>query len=359
MRSAPLLALAIMAATHAHAQTPVPAAAASAARQDVPVLDRGLGTVQAYYSVLVRARVDGTLDSVAVAEGQEVRKGDILATIDPRPYRATLAQTVAKRAADVATLANAQADLKRYAALATSQFASRQSVDTQQAAVAQSQAAIEGDDAAIQAAQLNVDFCDIRSPIDGRVGLRQVDPGNLIHATDQQGILTVTQVHPIAVVFTLPQDSLAAVQTAMRTRALTATALTSDGATVLGSGTLLTPDNAIDSTTGTIKLKAVFPNDDRRLWPGQFVNVDLLVDTRRNALVVPSAAVQHGPDGLYVYRVKADDTVERVPVTIGEQNDGVTVVLSGIADGDRVVTQGQSRLQAGTKVSLANEGQKS
>lgn len=336
----------------ASAEPAIPASAARVVRRDVPVIARGLGTVQAYNSVLVRARVDGTLDQVPVTEGQEVRSGDLIAVIDPRPYRAVMNQALAKRASDVAQLNNAQRDLQRYANLATKEFASRQSVDTQQAAVAQAAAAIQGDDASIAAAQLNLDFCRITAPFDGRVGLRQVDPGNLIHASDAQGIITLTQVHPISVLFTLPQDELPAIQDAMRAGTLNATASTSDGKTVLGSGTLLTPDNTIDATTGTIRLKAVFQNENRKLWPGQFVNAALLVSTKPDVLTVPAVAVQHGPDGLYAYRIKSDETVERASVTIGAQEGGFAEVLTGLAQGDRVIIDGQSRLQAGSKVAL-------
>jgi multidrug efflux system membrane fusion protein len=351
-RLAALAMLAACLAAPAFAQPAIPASAAAVARGDVPVIARGLGTVQAYTSVLVRARVDGTLDQVPVAEGQEVKAGDVLAVIDPRPYRAALNQAVAKRASDVAQRTNAQRDLQRYSNLAKSDFASRQSVDTQQAAVAQAEAAIQGDDAAIAAAQLNLDFCRITAPFDGRVGLRLVDPGNLIHATDQQGILTLTQIHPIAVLFTLPQDRLPAIQEAMAAGPLATTARTGDDKTLLGTGVLLTPDNTIDSATGTIKLKSVFQNENRRLWPGQFVNAGLLIATHRGVLTAPDAAVQHGPDGLYAYRVKPDQTVERVPITVGVEEGGTTEVLSGLAEGDQVVIDGQSRLQAGSKVAL-------
>lgn len=356
LAAARLLALACStaaAAVSAARAQPVPATVAATARLDVPVIARGLGTVQAYNSVLVRARVDGTLDEVRVTEGQEVKAGEVIAEIDPRPYRATLEQAVAKRASDVAMLTNARLDLTRYSNLARNEFASRQSVDTQQAAVAQAEAAIQGDEAAIAAAELNLGFCEIRAPFDGRVGLRLIDPGNLIHATDQQGIITLAQVHPIAVVFTLPQDALPAIVDAMRAGKLPAEA--SDRGAPLGDGALLTPDNTIDATTGTIRMKAVFQNDDRKLWPGQFVDVALRVGTRTNALTVPDAAVQHGPDGLYVYRVGADRTVQRAPVTVGVQEGGVAEVLAGLSDGDEVVTEGQSRLQAGSKVAVAEK----
>ena len=331
---------------------PIPASAAPAVRADVPVIARGLGTVQPYQSVLIRARVDGTLERIAFIEGQEVNKGDLLAEIDPRPYQAALDQARAKKAADQAMLRNAALDLQRYANLAKSDFASRQSVDTQRATVAQQAAALEGDDAAIAAAQLNLDFCRITAPFDGRVGLRQVDPGALIHATDAQGIVVLSQIHPIAVLFTLPQDRLPAVQQAMARRTLPATARASDGGALLGTGTLLAPDNAIDASTGTIRLKAIFPNDTRMLWPGEFVNVGLRLDTLKDQLTIPFVAVQHGPDGLYVYRVKPDRTIEHVAITTGQESHGRIVALTGLQAGDMVVTDGQSRLSDGSTVAL-------
>jgi multidrug efflux system membrane fusion protein len=332
---------------------PVPVSIARATVQDVPVLQRGLGTVQALNNVLVRARVDGTLDHVAFTEGQEVAAGDILAVIDPRPYQAALDQARAKKSADEAQLANAKLDLQRYSTLMHSEFASRQSVDTQHATVAQLTANLQGDDAAIATAALNLSFCEIRSPIAGRVGLRMVDPGNLIHATDAQGIVTVAQIHPISVVFTLPQDALPLVQDAMAEGPLKATAATGDDKIVLGDGTLLTPDNTIDTSTGTIRLKATFPNDNGRLWPGQFVNVRLTVGTIHNAVTVPSTAVQHGPDGLYIYVAKDDDTVARQVVRVRQDDGKTAVVTEGIAAGERVVTAGQSRLQAGMHVTAS------
>ena len=330
----------------------VPVQAAAATRQDVPVVLRNIGTVQAYDSVLLRARVDGTIDKLFFTEGQNVKAGQPLAQIDPRPYAAAYAAAAAKKAADEAQLTNAQHDLSRYSNLARSAFASRQQVDTQQASVAQLQAAIQGDEAQIASAQLNLDYAHITSPIDGRTGIRLVDPGNLVQASQATGIVTVTQIHPISVVFTLPQEDLAQVQEGMAHGALPVTAFASDDRTQLGAGTLLTIDNQIDQSTGTIKLKATFPNPADRLWPGQFVNVRIQVGALSRALVVPSAAVQDGPSGQYVYVVTPDHTVTQQPVEIGLDNGQVTVVQNGLADGATVVTQGQSRLQAGTKVDV-------
>ena len=328
----------------------VPVTIATATRQDVPVLLMGLGTVQAFNAVTVRARVDGTLMDVKVIEGQEVKKGDLIAVIDPRPYQAALDAAMAKKAQDEAQLSNAQRDLARYTSLARQDFASRQQVDTQQSSVAQLTATLKGDDAAIETAQLNLSFCFITSPIAGRVGLRQVDPGNLVHATDMGGIISIAQVHPISVVFTLPQSDLPRVAAAMAARQLPVRAFSGDDKIELGQGELLTPDNAIDTTTGTIKLKANFPNADNKLWPGQFVNARLLVDTRHDALTVPSQVVQHGPSALYAYVVKPDSTVARQNVEVDQDTGQLAVVTKGLSPGDRVVVTGQSRLQNGTHV---------
>lgn len=335
----------------------VPVTAAVASKQDVPVLLQGLGTVQAFNAVTVKARIDGTLTDVKVSEGQEIKKGDLIAVIDPRPFQAALDSAQAKKAQDEAQLANARLDFNRYASLATKDFASRQQVDTQQATVNQLAAALKGDDAAIATAQLNLSFCFITSPIDGRVGLRLVDPGNLIHASDPGGILTITQIRPISVVFTLPQDDLPEIADAMAKGTLPVFINTGNDQTELGRGTLLTPDNAIDTSTGTIKLKATSPNEKGRLWPGQFVNTHLLINTRHDVLTVPSLAVQHGPTGLYVYQVRPDSTVIRQAVKIDEDTGTVAVVSDGLNGGDKVVVSGQSRLQNGTRIAETGPAQ--
>ncbi len=319
-------------------------------RRDVPIDAEGVGTIEAYQAVLIRSRVDGQLMQVPVAEGQMVRKGDLLALIDPRPYQAALDGARAKQAQDAAQLANAQRDLVRFSSLARSDFASRQQVDTQQALVNQDVATVQGDVAAIEAAQINVDYCSITSPVDGRVGLRIVDPGNLVHATDTTGIISVTQVHPIALTFTLPQSVLPAVQSGMAQGKLPVRAYSTDDRTLLGEGTLLTPDNAIDTTTGTIRLKAVFPNRDDRLWPGQFINAHQQLSIAHQAVTVAPAAIQHGPDGLYVYLVKPDATVVDQPVTVGYQTTQLAIVTAGLSGGETVVLSGQSRLQPGLRV---------
>ncbi len=338
------------------AQPAIPVTIAAASRADVPVYMRGIGTVQAFNAVTVRARVDGTLMEVKVSEGQEVKKGDLVAVVDPRPYQAALDAAMAKKAQDEAMLSNAQRDLTRYSSLAKQDFASHQQVDTQEAAVAQSTAGIKGDEAAIATAELNLSFCYILSPIDGRVGLRQIDPGNLVHANDPGGIINIAQLHPISLVFTLPQGDLPRILDAMAARTLPVGAYTGDDKTELSQGELLTPDNAIDTTTGTIKLKASFRNTDNRLWPGQFVNAHLLVDTRHDALTVPSPAIQHGPSGLYVYVVKPDQTAMRQDVEIEQDTGTVAVVSKGLSDGERVVVSGQSRLQNGSRIAEASAG---
>ncbi|HEX4365705.1 MAG TPA: efflux RND transporter periplasmic adaptor subunit [Rhodopila sp.] len=323
-----------------------------AVRQDVPIWLRGLGTVQANYAVQLRPRVDGTLTQVPVKEGQQVKKGDLLAVIDPRPYQAILDAAAAKKQQDQAQLANAQADLKRYASLVRQDFASRQQFDTQQATVKQFSAAIVGDDAQIEAAQLNLSFCYITSPFDGRIGLRNVDPGNIVHSAEATPIVSVTQIQPIAVTFTVPQDNLPAIMRAMAAHTLDVVVYASDNKTELDHGVLLTPDNTIDATTGTIKLKAMFANTHNTLWPGQFVNARLLLGTETNVIAVAAPSVQHGPNGLYVYQVGQDNTVRMQLVQVSRQEGGVYVVSSGLADGAVVVATGQSRLQAGTHVSV-------
>ncbi len=327
----------------------VPVSVVQANKQDVPVYLSGLGTVQALNTVTVRARVDGTLMQVPVTEGQIVKQGTLLAVIDPRPYQAVYDQAVAKKAQDDAQLSNAKLDMERYTSLAKQDFASRQQVDTQRAQVNQFTAALKGDDAAIEAAQLNLSYCYIMAPFDGRLGLRQVDPGNLVHATDVGGIMTITQVHPIAVVFTLPQRNLPSIVSEMAKGAVTVTAWSGDDNQQLATGTLLTPDNAIDTTTGTIRLKATFTNDENRLWPGQFVGARLLLRTEQQVIAVPTRSVQHGQDSLYVYVVKPDSTVRRQAV-VAEDRGPVMVITKGLDAGQTIVLDGQSRLQEGMLV---------
>lgn len=333
----------------------VPVTTAVSTRQDVPVILGALGTVQPLQAVTVRARVDGTLDKVLFKEGQFVKPGDVLAQLDPRPYQAVLDQAVAKKAADEAAAASARSDLVRYAELANAQIASRQKLEQARAAVLQGEANVRGDEASIAAAQLNLGFTRITSPIAGRVGLRQVDPGNFIRVADPNttGIVTITQIHPIALIFTLPQDSLPKVQAAARQGTLPVLAYSSDDKAKLADGQLLTMDSSIDASTGTIKLKAVFPNLDEALWPGQFVNVRLQTGTRHDVPTVPSAAVQRGPDGFYVYRVKPDQTVERQGVEVAQDDGTAAVLASGLTGGETVVVSGQSRLTNGSRVAAS------
>lgn len=336
-----------------HGGTPteaVPVTTAAAARQDLPVYLTGIGNVQALYSVLVRSRVDGTLDSVNFTEGQEVKKGDLLAVIDPRPYQAALDQATAQKAKDEAGLTNARLDLQRYAQLARNQFASQQQVDTQHATVNQLLASIKADEASIETASLNLSFSHIVSPLDGRVGLRLVDPGNLIHANDTTGIVTVTQVHPITVVFTLPEADLPRIMDARQAGPVKVLAYTSDHKARLSEGELLTLDNAIDMASGTIKLKAEFQNHDNRLWPGQFVEARLQAAVLRDVVTIPAAAVQRGQDGTYVYLVKPDSTVTMRQVEEKLEQNGVAVISKGLEGGEQVVTNGQSRLTDGVRV---------
>lgn len=333
----------------------IPVTTASVTRADVPVVLRAIGTVQAFQAVTVRARVDGTLDKVFFTEGQYVQPGDLLAQLDPRPYQAILDQAAAKKAADQAMMQSSEADFVRYTELANTQVASRQKLEQTKAAVLQSAAVVRGDDAAIAAAQLNLDFTHITSPIEGRVGLRQADPGNFIRVADSNTtvIVSINQIHPISLIFTLPQDTLPKLQAAMRRGTLPVLAYSSDDKVKLSQGEVLTMDSAIDTTTGTIKLKAKFTNTDDALWPGQFVNVRVQLDERKNVPTIPSAGVQHGPDGLYAYVVKPDSTVALQPIQIDQDDGRIAVVASGLQGGEQVVVAGQSRLTNGTKVAVS------
>lgn len=342
------------AAPHTAASGQVPVVTATAARQDVPEYVDGVGTVQAFSAVTIRSRVDGMLMQVAVKEGQEVKKGDLIAVIDPRPYQAALDAAMAKKAQDEATLANAKRDLARYASLARQNFASTQQVDTQQATVAQQTAAIQGDQAAIETAQLNLAYCYITSPIPGRVGLRLVDPGNLVHAADTTGIITIAQDHPITAVFTLPQDDLPEIAAAIANGTPPVLAYSSDGKRVLDSGALLAPNNQVDQSTGTIQLKAEFPNAKNTLWPGEFVDAHMQVAVARNVVTVPPATIQHGPDGLYVYLV-TDGRAALQPVSVGYETAKLAVVTKGLSGGETVVTDGVLRLQPGSPVSTTGK----
>jgi multidrug efflux system membrane fusion protein len=329
-----------------------PVAVTPAQRRDLPVYLDGLGSVEAFNTVTVKSRVDGQMMEVRFTEGQEVHKGDLLAIIDPRPFQVALAQAQANLAKDEAQLTDAKLIAQRYSQLTKDGIIPQQQYDTQVALTNQLQAAVGADQAQIDNAKLNLDYSNITSPIDGRVGLRLVDAGNIVHASDQNGLLVITQMQPIAVIFTLPEDNLAAVNSRTRSGAtLQVKALSRDNGMELAAGTLLTIDNQIDATTGTFRLKAVFDNKDRVLWPNQFVNARLLIDLKKNATIIPSAAVQRGDQGTFVYRINpSDNTAEVVPITVGVTQDNISSIENGLAANDLVVTDGQDRLRAGTRV---------
>lgn len=340
-------------AQNAAPPTAVPVTATQAKMQDVPVDLRGLGMVQAFNTVEVKAQANGMLIAIPVQEGQEVHQGDIVALIDPRPYQAALDQANAQRAEDAAQLQSAQLDLQRFQHLAKSQFAPVQQVDDQQALVNKLAAAIQADTAAIETAQINLGYCTIRAPINGRVSFHQTDVGNLIEVANQTGIVSITQDKPISVIFTLPEAELQRIQQAMAKAKLPVMAYGSDDKTKLADGVLLTPNNAIDATTGTIQLKATFANDNDSQWPGEFINARLRVDTLHHVVTVPIAAIQHGPNGLFVYSVQPDNTVQQQTVRVAYQDDTTAVIAKGVSGGQDVVLTGQSRLAPGTRVAMS------
>lgn len=331
------------------ASRPVPVAVAPVQQQNVPVYLEGLGNVQAYYTVTVHSRVDGELMQVNFREGQLVRKGEELALIDPRPYEAALAQAEANKFKDQANLENAKRDLQRYADLYKQGVIAQQQYNTQQSLVDQLEGQVRSDDAQINTAKLNLVYAHIKSPIDGKVGLRLVDPGNIVHAADQNGLLVITQLQPIAVLFTLPEDNLQMVQQHLKGR-LQVQAWSRDDTQQIAAGSLETIDNQIDPNTGTFRLKAVFDNKDNALYPNQFVNARLQVYTRQNALTIPVAAIQRGAQGTYVYVVKQDKTVDSRMVKVALTQGTVAVLDAGLNAGDQVVTDGQEKLQPGSKV---------
>lgn len=336
-------------AAHPAPPAEVPVTTTTAKVQDVPVLLDGLGTVQALNTVEIKAQVNGVIVALPAHEGQEVHKGDIVAEIDPRPYKAALDQAIAQRGEDAAQLRSAELDLQRYQALAKRNFAPVQQVDDQQATVDKEQAAIAADEAMIETAQINLGFCVIRSPIDGRVSLYQLNVGNLVEVASQTGIISITQDRPIAVVLTLPEAQLLDVLQALA-RGTVPVIVNNNQDKLIAKGRLLTPNNTIDTTTGTISLKAIFPNQDDHLWPGEFVNTRVQVNVLQHAILVPELAVQHGPAGLLVNVVKPDQTIDQVSVKTGYQADGQAVVTSGLSGGEVVVLSGQSRIAAGTHV---------
>ncbi len=331
---------------------PVVAAAVS---KDVPVYLDGLGTVQAYNTVTVHSRVDGELIDVAFVEGQDVHAGQVLARIDPRTYQAQLDNAVATKAKDDAQLADARLDLERYTNLGNR--VSGQTLDTQRATVKQLEAATRVDQANIDNAKTMLSYTTITSPIDGRTGIRQVDKGNIVHASDTNGLVVVTQLQPISVVFTLPQQTLPQIAPRMDgTSKLPVFATGSDNKVQLDQGQLELIDNQIDQATGTIKLKSTFPNPGHLLWPGGFVNVRLLVDTHKNATVIPAVAIQRGPQGTYVFVLKPDNTVELRPVTVGIIEDLDAEIAKGVSPDEKVVVDGMAKLQNGSQVTTANGG---
>jgi multidrug efflux system membrane fusion protein len=335
----------------------VPVSVAKARRGSVPIYLDGLGTVSAYYTVLVRSRVDGQLMSVPVNEGDMVKEGQVIAEIDPRPYQVMLEQAEGNMARDEALLANAKVDLERYTTLLSTDSIPKQQLDTQKALVAQYEGNIKTDQAAVDNAKLQLVYAHITAPITGRIGLRLVDPGNIVHAADTTGLLLITQLQPIAVLFTIPEDSLPQVLQKLRAGAsLQVDAYNRDKTEKLGTGKLSTVDNTIDPTTGTSKLKAIFENANNALFPNQFVNIRLLVDTLSNQVVVPEAAVQQGSNGPFVYTVGEDAKVKVQPVQPGVTENNFTQILSGVTDSDAVVTDGVDKLQNGSRVRIREIG---
>jgi multidrug efflux system membrane fusion protein len=328
----------------------VPVTAGIVTAADVPVFVNGIGSVQAYNTVTIKSRVDGQIVNVGFTEGQNVKKGASLFQIDPRPYQAALDQASASKQKDEAQLASAQADLARYAQLVPSGFQTKQSYDQQKATVGQVQAAIKADEAQIEAAQLNLGYADIRAPIDGRLGARLVDIGNMVRATDAAGLVTITQVKPIFVSFTVPQEQAHKVRERQAQEPLKVLAYGNDNQTLLGTGKLTLIDNAIDQATGTIRLKATFDNADERLWPGEFANVRVVLNTRRGVPTVPAQSVMDGPTGKFAYVIKQDGTVERREVAVTALQDGVAVIEKGLSPGDKIVIEGQYRLTNGARV---------
>ena len=334
----------------------VSVAVAPVQKQDVPVYLTGLGSVTAFYTANIKSRVDGQIMQVNFKEGQNVKQGELLILIDPRPYQAQLDQMQAQKFKDEATLRDAQLNLQRYTTLIPSGSIAQQQVDTQKSLVDQLDGQVRTDQAQIDTAKLQIVYCHITAPFNGRVGLRQVDPGNIVHAADTNPMLILTQLQPIGVIFTLPEDQLQSVAKHMASSTLEVDAFSRDDQTKLATGKLQTIDNQIDQTTGTAKLKAVFDNKDNQLWPNQFVNANLLLETRKNSTVLPTAAILRGPQGTFVYLVKPDKTVAAQTVAISLTQGNITVITSGLNPGDSVVTDGQDKLQTGSKIEPRNTG---
>lgn len=328
----------------------IPVIATTAEKQSVSDYLTGLGTVQAFNRVTVHVRVDGELQDIHFTEGQFVHAGDLVAQIDPRPFRAALDQAKAKKAQDQAQLISAQKDLVRAKALIDKNFQTQQVLDQTQARVDQLLATIDADQAMIENAETQLGYATIASPIDGRMGLRLIDKGNIVHASDPGGLVVITQVQPIAVIFSVPQDYLQNITSAMKQGPLKVIAYSRDNFTRLGEGTLLLIDNQIDAATGTLRLKASFPNQDDAMWPGQFVNARLELSVRRGTVAVPAQVVQRGPDALYAYVIRQDQSVERRTIKLGPVRDGLAVIEDGLTPGERVVVDGQFKLRPGAKV---------
>jgi membrane fusion protein, multidrug efflux system len=341
------------AAAASRAPALVPVTVTQVKRADFPVYLTGLGTVQPYDTVTVRSRVDGQVTEVGFKQGEMVKQDQILVQIDPRPYQAALDQATAKKAQDEASLKDAQLNLARYGALAQLDFASRQQLNTQQATVQGLMAQIEGDQAAVDNAQTQVSYTTIRSPLAGKAGFRLVDPGNIVHATDTTGVVTIVKLQPISVVFTAPEEDVPDINKALAAGAVPVTALSTDGTKVLSQGHLALVNNAVDQASGTIRMKATFENTDNVLWPGLSVSTRLLLDTLKQAIVVPDLAVERGPNGLYAFVVGAGNKVEMRSVTVARDGDGDSVITQGLTPGENVVVSGQYELQPGTLVKPA------
>jgi multidrug efflux system membrane fusion protein len=333
-------------------QMTIPVAVAKAEVRDLPVLLDGLGSVEAYNTVAVKTRIDGQLVRVNFREGQEVKEGELLAEIDPRPYQVQLSQAEATLFKDQAALKDARVNLERFQELYKDGVIPKQQFDTQGSLAGQLEGAVRADQAQIDSVKLNLVYTRITAPVSGRIGLRQIDVGNIVHAADPNGLLVITQLQPIAVIFSLPQDSLQSVSQHMRNGKLSVDAYSRDDQTKLATGALTTIDNQIDTTTGTGKLKAVFENRDRSLWPNQFVNVHLLLEVKKNNTVVPTAAVLRGPQGTYVFAVKPDKTADMRNVTVTFSQGNYAAISQGVQPGDMVVTDGQDKLQPGTHVEI-------
>jgi multidrug efflux system membrane fusion protein len=333
---------------------PAPVLVTPAVKADVPVYLDAVGTIKALNTVTVSPQVDGKLLSVGFKEGEDVKKGDVLARIDPTIYQAQLDQAIAKKAQDEAVLANAKIDLDRYEKLAATNAINRQQADTQRALVQQDAALVQADQAAIENAQATLGYTTIVAPLDGRTGVRMVDEGNIVHASSSPGIVVITQIKPISVLFSLPQQDLAQVNAAFAKNPLPVDALRSDDNAVIDHGSMTVLDNQVDQTTGTVKLKAEFPNADVQLWPGQFVNVRLLIDTLKQVVVIPTGAVQRGPNGTFVYVVGDDNLAKMRTVTVSKQDENQSVISDGLTPPERVVTTGFVRLTDGAKVVIGN-----